>query len=368
MRAADGEFPILSMTMRDGLVPQSERFKKRVAGNDLSQYRVVRRGQLVVGFPIDEGVLAFQNLTDHGIVSPAYGVWDLIDTDGTDPSYLERYLRSESAIKFYSARLKGSTARRRSLPNQVFTEMPVPLPSFDEQRRIAAILEKADTLCAKRREVISQLESLATSLFQEMFGNPAGRGRGWGMKKLGELGKVTTGNTPPRIDLTNFGGFIEWIKSDNINPPQTYLSTAAEGLSESGARKARIVDAGSILMTCIAGSPGVIGNVALTDRRIAFNQQINAFTPHNGPALYWHALLRNLKPSVQAASTGGMKGLVSKSALEGVLAIDVPVDQQDQFARKAKFIEDMRSRLSGQMKGLEGLRASLQHRAFNGGL
>ncbi|MET3164945.1 UNVERIFIED_ORG: hypothetical protein ABIB19_003376, partial [Arthrobacter sp. UYEF10] len=59
MRAGGTEYPLLSMTMRNGLVPQGEKFKKRVAGADLSQYKVVQNGQLVVGFPIDEAVLAF---------------------------------------------------------------------------------------------------------------------------------------------------------------------------------------------------------------------------------------------------------------------------------------------------------------------
>jgi type I restriction enzyme S subunit len=68
-RANGGDFPILSMTMRDGLVDQANKFKKRVASIDTSQYKVVKEGQLVVGFPIDEGVLSFQRLYKEAIVS-----------------------------------------------------------------------------------------------------------------------------------------------------------------------------------------------------------------------------------------------------------------------------------------------------------
>jgi type I restriction enzyme S subunit len=53
-RAGEKEFPVLSMTMRDGLVYQADKFKKRIASADTSQYKVVGRNQLVVGFPIDE--------------------------------------------------------------------------------------------------------------------------------------------------------------------------------------------------------------------------------------------------------------------------------------------------------------------------
>jgi type I restriction enzyme S subunit len=76
-RAGGGDYPLLSMTMHDGLVDQSAKFKKRVASADVSDYKVIKRGQMVVGFPIDEGVLDFQTLYDEGIVSPAYGVWEL---------------------------------------------------------------------------------------------------------------------------------------------------------------------------------------------------------------------------------------------------------------------------------------------------
>jgi type I restriction enzyme S subunit len=50
------------MTMHEGLVDQASKFKKRVASADTAAYKLVRRNQLVVGFPIDEGVLSFQDL------------------------------------------------------------------------------------------------------------------------------------------------------------------------------------------------------------------------------------------------------------------------------------------------------------------
>ena len=58
VRCGSGKYPVLSMTMYGGIVLQRERFKKSLASIDQSDYKVVRRGQLVVGFPIDEGVLS----------------------------------------------------------------------------------------------------------------------------------------------------------------------------------------------------------------------------------------------------------------------------------------------------------------------
>lgn len=57
-------------------------------------------------------------------------------------------------------------------------------------------------------------------------------------------------------------------KSDNINTPYDYITTAVEYLSEEGLNVGRSADAGSILMTCIAGSKDCIGNIAIANRKV----------------------------------------------------------------------------------------------------
>jgi type I restriction enzyme S subunit len=201
-----------------------------------------------------------------------------------------------------------------------------------------------------------------------MVGDPVTNSRAWPQQKLNTLGRIATGNTPSRGVPENFGDYLEWIKTDNINTPEAIVTPAREGLSEQGARKARIVQSGSVLVTCIAGSPGVIGNVALTDRTVAFNQQINAFSPNSGPHLYWYALLKSMKPLVQKASSGGMKGLVSKSALSAIDTIVVPEAIQIEVAERLTAVERLKVRHRAQLAELEALVASLQHQAFRGEL
>ena len=74
VRCGSDDYPVLSMTLHDGLVFQDDKFKKIIASKDRSDYKVVKRNQLVISFPIDEGVLATQRIVDAGIVSPAYGI------------------------------------------------------------------------------------------------------------------------------------------------------------------------------------------------------------------------------------------------------------------------------------------------------
>ena len=146
VRCGDGEYPVLSMTMHDGLVFQDDKFKKVIASKDRSGYKVVYRNQLVISFPIDEGVLAAQRIVDAGIVSPAYGIWD-IDQTQVLPEFLEYSLRCERALDYYKAKLRGSTARRRSLPTPTLLAFSVPLPEIKEQQQILEIIHHVKATC-----------------------------------------------------------------------------------------------------------------------------------------------------------------------------------------------------------------------------
>ena len=94
------------------------------------------------------------------------------------------------------------------------------------------------------------------SRFIELFGDPVGNPKGWTTVPLGTRCEIITGNTPSRAEAKNYGEFIEWIKSDNINTPYTFLTEAQEYLSEIGFQKCRFVEAGSLLMTCILAEMG----------------------------------------------------------------------------------------------------------------
>jgi len=72
--------------------------------------------------------------------------------------------------------------------------------------------------------------------------------------------------------------------------------------------KGRILDKGGLLITCIAGSLKSVGNVAMTDRKITFNQQINAIQTNkdvNSLYLYW--LIKLNKNYIHIFATSSMK-------------------------------------------------------------
>lgn len=243
------------------------------------------------------------------------------------------------------------------------------LPTFEDQKRISRILDTADVLIAQRRESIAQLDALVQSTFLEMFGDPVGNPKRWPKVKLGAICSVITGNTPSRERADYFGSHIEWIKSQNIGVQPLFLTTAVEWLSEAGKNVGRTAPAGSVLVTCIAGSKSSIGKVGVADRDVAFNQQINALIPGGGvKTWYLFGLLLVGKRLVQAASTNSMKGMVSKSALSSVEVPCPPLDVQLRFSDFVDAVRVQRDRLEAHLDDIDTLFASLQSRAFAGEL
>lgn len=156
--------------MRDGIVEQAGRFKKAIASKDTSSYKVVKKNQLVVGFPIDEGVIYVQNHDAPGIMSPAYNVWDF-DCNRVDPAYLELALHGPRSMAYYAGKMRGTTARRRTLTADGLCNLEIPLPSIDEQIRAVHVLDGVRSLIKGANRQIAELDALVKSRFVEMFGD-----------------------------------------------------------------------------------------------------------------------------------------------------------------------------------------------------
>ena len=208
----------------------------------------------------------------------------------------------------------------------------IPKLSYRKQQHICETLDHLRDAVAYRERQLTKLDELIKARFVEMFGDPVTNPFNWPAVELGQRCEIITGNTPSRAEPENYGTFIEWIKSDNINTPSTFLTPAQEYLSEVGFRKCRFVESGSLLMTCIAGSLNCIGNVAVTNRRVAFNQQINAITPTCDNVLYLYWLMILSKPAIHKTINMALKGILSKSQLSSIKFPFPSIECQNQFA------------------------------------
>lgn len=256
------------------------------------------------------------------------GFKNLICSDAVYNEYLYFFLNSKT--DYLNSLGRGATFKEIS--KSIVEKVEIPLPNIEKQHQIVKELKATRNLITHRKQQLTKLDELIKARFVEMFGDPVTNPFNWPTVELGQRCEIITGNTPSRAEPENYGTFIEWIKSDNINTPSTFLTPAQEYLSEVGFQKCRFVESGSLLMTCIAGSLNCIGNVAVTNRRVAFNQQINAITPTCDNVLYLYWLMILSKPAIHKTINMALKGILSKSQLSSIKFPFPSIECQNQFA------------------------------------
>ena len=188
-RCGNDDYPVLSITKGEGIILQSNKFKKRIASQDTSQYKVVCRGQLVQGIHIDEANFGIQDIVDAGIVSPAYKVWN-VDSSIINPKYLEEVLRSPRSIQYYAFNFNGSIKRRERLSDKDFLAMKIPCPLMEEQEHVLLVIQLLRNIILARKQEISKMDELIKARFVEMFGDFKINPMGWPIVGFDEIATI----------------------------------------------------------------------------------------------------------------------------------------------------------------------------------
>lgn len=156
------QLPVVSCSKYKGLVDSLHYFGKQVFGVNRAAYKVVRRNQFA--YPsnhIEEGSIGLLQHHDAALVSPIYTVFEAVPS--VVPEYLYLLFKTEAYRQLFSKNTNASVNRRGSLRWKQFRALPVALPPFDEQRRIAALAGLLD------RE-IDDLERLRDALDRQRRG------------------------------------------------------------------------------------------------------------------------------------------------------------------------------------------------------
>ena len=103
-------------------------------------------------------------------MSPAYGVWN-IHSKEILPEYLELCLHSPQSMDYYKNKLRGTTARRRSITTGDLLALPIILPSLTEQKRRIGLFRQTTLLLNSQKQAMLKFDELVKSRFIEMFGN-----------------------------------------------------------------------------------------------------------------------------------------------------------------------------------------------------
>jgi len=197
-------------------------------------------------------------------------------TRAVDQDFFFHLLGSPHVYREFSRRAAGAVVKNLNI--DLVKNVEVPLPPLPEQRRIAAILDKADTLRRQRREAMRLSEEFLRSAFLEMFGDPVTNPKGWEVVPLGQAGKWLSGGTPNRKSPEYWNGDIPWISAKSLKT--SILEASSENLTEAGSRNgSRVVPEDAILFVVRGMSLAKEFRVGMTTRPVAFNQDVKAILP-----------------------------------------------------------------------------------------
>ncbi len=145
------EPPILTLTERDGFVRQADRYKRRIAAENTSDYRLIHKFDIAYNpYLLWKGAIA-QHLSDEdGITSPIYPVFR--PCDATDPRFVGLLLASKPMIRLYDSISVGSIERRRRAIPAQFLELTASVPPVADQRRIADLVGAIDRMSSDAQE------------------------------------------------------------------------------------------------------------------------------------------------------------------------------------------------------------------------
>lgn len=279
-----------------------------------------------------------------------------------DLNFLCRVLENYDVTPFVTGTTRGKLTKAGA------SEIPIPLPPLPEQRRIAAILDQADSLRTKRRQALAQLDELQRAIFIEMFGDLFLNTHGYPVSQLGDLCDVRDGTHDSPKFLSEGYPLVTTknLRNGQIDFSEVSLISAEDYLAINKRSK---VDKGDILMPMI----GTIGNPVLVEITPEFaikNMALIKFLDSSPDRQFiLHFLKSDCFDKIVAKKNKG--GTQKFLALGEIRALPIPVPTetaQEKFAALMAEIRSQGEELQASLLGLDSLFASLQHRAFRGEL
>lgn len=286
-----------------------------------------------------------------------------------DAKFLFHWLR---ANRFYIEGL-GVGATFKEVSKATVSKIKIPLPPLPEQRRIAAILDQADALRAKRREALAQLDQLQQAIFMDMFGDPATNPKRWPTSTLSNVcavsGEYGAGVAAIEFDpsLPRYVRITDITDRGELNgrpvspggPPQDWTAYKLQAGDLLFARSGATV--GKTYLYKESDGPCVFAGYLIRFRpnpNVALPSYIFSFTQ---TAAYrtWVAARQRVvaQPNINATQYGH----------ELVLPVP-PLALQREFCDLVDELDRQHALMQGSQTANDALFASLQHRAFRGEL
>lgn len=276
------------------------------------------------------------------------GFKSLVPSDRVDSTYLYYCMLWHSSM----LEALGNGATFKEVSKKIVEEFEIPLPPLDEQKRIAAILDKADAIRQKRKQAIALADEFLRSVFLEMFGDPVTNPKGWEEPILSDIADVRSGVTKGKKLKEGTGITLPYMRVANVQDGYLDLSSIQTiTVSEKDAEKCKLLR-GDILLT-EGGDPDKLG------RGHVWNGEIDNCIHQNHIFSVRVKDEDYVRPAFLSAVIGSQRGkryflkvgkqttgiaTINKTVLSEFCPIVPPLELQDSYLKIASRIKRMQTR------------------------
>lgn len=287
-----------------------------------------------------------------------------------DPAFLFQWVQSPIFISDMVRKATG--ASYPAVSDRIVQQSLIPLPPLPEQRRIAAILDQADALRAKRRKALAKVDEMAQAIFLEMFGDPQDNAKKWQTSFCSELcQRINVGVViKPASHYCDAG--VPAIRGTNIKPngiDLTDLVYFSKQDSDGPLSKSRLCTGDLVIVR--TGQPGLAAIVPpeLNGANAIDVIIVTPKTEHISP-VFMRELLNSDggKRMILKHSRGQVQQHFNVGSLSSAELIVPPIGLQEQFESRIRSVSKLRLTSLTSLEEYNSLFASLQNRAFSGAL
>ncbi|WP_419845157.1 restriction endonuclease subunit S [Candidatus Poriferisocius sp.] len=251
------------------------------------------------------------------------------------PEYLRLLLLSGETIQQIDRLSHGSIMA--GLSSRVVRTLRVLVPPVEEQLRIAEALNTIDETIHSTKNLICKLELQERGMKQSLIGSHQGVDDIWKEIRVGELGRIVTGTTPPTSDDRYWDGEVPFVTPGDIDTAGNVVATNRT-VTQFGASLGKIVPAGSIAVVCIGSTVGKMGWITQSS---VTNQQINCIVP-SGQYLseFIYYILELVRPNIEAEAGRQAIPIVNANLLSMLPVFVCPLDIQKEIIINITPIRD----------------------------
>jgi type I restriction enzyme S subunit len=320
-----------------------------------------------LGSPL--GVSAIVENLDEGVI-----VADLVRVRAQriNTKYLCYHLNSQRTNDFLNSMQKGTTRPRVTL--SAVRELPIVVPSPDEQQRIVGILDEAfagiATAKANAEKNLQNARALFESYLQSVFSQ---RGEGWVEKTLADIA-TTFGRGKskhrPRNAPHLYGGKVPFIQTGDIRSADHTITEFSQTYSEAGLAQSKLWPKGTICITIAAN----IAETAILGFDACFPDSVIGIVANHKEAdvHFVEYLLQSFKARIQSMGKGSAQANINMGTFENERFPFPSVSEQKQIVVVLNDLREETRRLESiyrrKLAALETLKKSLLHQAFSGAL